>query len=54
MTITLTFKKFGSKPKVVDIQLLHDLTLEQMKKLWEMEQFLNTLPIKVYVDLRTI
>lgn len=44
MTITLTFKKFTTKPQTVTIELNEQLTMEQLRKLWEFEQFINGLP----------
>ena len=44
MIVTLRFKKFGGKPQLVTIELSEELTLAQLKKLWEFEHFLNNLP----------
>lgn len=44
MLLTLTFKKFRSRPQIVEIKVSENLTIADLKKLWEFEQFINCLP----------
>jgi hypothetical protein len=47
MLVTLTFKKFRSHPQVVTIEVPETLSIADLKKLWEFEYFINSLPVNV-------
>jgi hypothetical protein len=45
MQLTMVFKMGPmNRPKTIHVELSEELTLTQLKKLWEFEQFLNSLP----------
>lgn len=41
MIIRLTFNKFRSRPREIDCEPIKELTLEDMKILWDIERWLN-------------
>lgn len=55
MKLSLTFKKGpGTKPQVVEVYTSDNLTMADMKRLWEFEQFMNVLPgcpLRLHVGL---
>lgn len=47
MTVTLTFKKFRARPQTISIEVPDSLSIADLKKLWEFEQFINNLPVNI-------
>ena len=55
MNLIMVFKQGPrNKPKTVYVELSESLNLEQLKKLWEFEQFLNNLsgcPLRAHITV---
>jgi len=54
MIITIRITQQGHKPKTVTTPVSPNLTMAQIKLLWETEQLLNNLPganLRVHIDI---
>lgn len=51
MRLTISMKQSGHRPKVLVTKISEPVTLETMRKLWEAEQALNSIPADLRVHI---